>query len=90
MYLLSHEGRGESTGGAYNKEGDLGLAGRAIVPGGAVTARMPHSQLPLAPLSDGTVLVRLPRDTDAAAVVEHSRHPDLQATYWLPPLRIPT
>ena len=45
---------------------------------------MQHSPLPLLPLTDGTVLLRFPRDTDAAAVVEHSRHPDLQDTYWLP------
>lgn len=48
---------------------------------------MQHSSLPLIsliPLTDGVVVVRLPRDNDAAAVVEHSQHLDLQATYWLP------
>ena len=35
-------------------------------------------------LTDGMVVLRLPRDTDVAAVVKHSLDPDLSATYWLP------
>lgn len=49
-----------------------------------VTVRMQHSLQPSQPLTDGVVVVRLPCDTDARVVVEHSQHPDLQATYWLP------
>jgi RimJ/RimL family protein N-acetyltransferase len=35
-------------------------------------------------LRDGDVLLSLPEMDDVEAVVRHSRHPDMQETYWLP------
>jgi RimJ/RimL family protein N-acetyltransferase len=36
------------------------------------------------PISDGAVRLRLPRDSDVAAVVTHGQEPDIEVTRWLP------
>jgi RimJ/RimL family protein N-acetyltransferase len=39
---------------------------------------------PTAPLTDGTVLLRLPEDRDSATVYMYGQDPDIEETAWLP------
>ena len=39
---------------------------------------------PSEPLRDGELWLSLPEISDIGAVAKHSRHPDMEETYWLP------
>ena len=46
-------------------------------------ARLPGI-VPDGPLTDGTVLLRLPEESDGAAVCSYGENPDIEETGWLP------